>query len=73
MANKITVLSQLKACAEAARLFTSGLIVNLAETVSDALTELEQKKADKVEDKGTGKIYTLSMENGLIYLDDGED
>lgn len=49
MANKITVLSQLRACAEAAKIFTSGLIVKLAETVSEALSELDNTKADKGE------------------------
>lgn len=44
---KITLTEHLKACAEAAKNFTNGLIGQLAQTVADALEEVETVKADK--------------------------
>lgn len=44
---KITLLNHLKACAEAAKNFTNGLVGELAQSVTDALEEFETVKADK--------------------------
>ena len=44
---KITLLNHLKACAEAAKNFTNGLVGELAQSVTDALEEFESVKADK--------------------------
>lgn len=44
---KLTYLNHLKACAEAARNFTNGLVANLAQTVTEAMQEMEAAKADK--------------------------
>lgn len=44
---KITLLNHLKACAEAAKNFTNGLVGELAQSVTDALEEFELMKADK--------------------------
>ena len=40
-------LNHLKACAEAAKNFTNGLVGELAQSVTDALEEFESVKADK--------------------------
>ena len=44
---KLTYINHLKACAEAARNFTNGLVANLAQTVTEAMQEMEAAKADK--------------------------
>lgn len=44
---KLTLTEHLKACAEAAKNFTNGLVGELAQSVTDALVELETVKADK--------------------------
>ena len=44
---KLTYLNHLKACAEAAKSFTNGLVANLAQTVTEAMQEMEDVKADK--------------------------
>ena len=44
---KVTLTEHLKACAEAAKNFTNGLIGQLAQTVTEALEEFETVKADK--------------------------
>lgn len=44
---KITLLNHLKACAESAKKFTNGLVGELAQTVTEAMVELERVKADK--------------------------
>ena len=44
---KVTLTEHLKACAEAAKNFTNGLIGPLAQTVTEALEEFETVKADK--------------------------
>lgn len=47
--SKITVLEHLKACAEEAKDYTGGLVSKLAKTVTEAIEELEQAKADKAQ------------------------
>lgn len=44
---KLTYINHLKACAEAAMNFTNGLVANLAQTVTEAMQEMEAAKADK--------------------------
>ena len=44
---KMTRIEHLKACAEAAKRFTNGLVAELAQTVTDAMQEMEIVKADK--------------------------
>lgn len=44
---KLTYLNHLKACAEAAKSFTNGLVAKLAQTVTEAMQEMEDVKADK--------------------------
>ena len=43
----MTRIEHLKACAEAAKRFTNGLVAELAQTVTDAMQEMENVKADK--------------------------
>ena len=43
----MTRIEHLKACAEAAKRFTNGLVAELAQTVTDAMQEIETVKADK--------------------------
>ena len=45
--NKITVFEHLRACAEAAKNYASGLVGELAQTVTEAIGELESVKANK--------------------------
>lgn len=50
MANeKITLIGHLRRCAESARGFAASLIASLAETTSEALSEMDTVKADKSE------------------------
>ncbi len=44
---KLTLTEHLKACAEAAKNFTNGLVGELAQTVADAMNEINDVKADK--------------------------
>ena len=44
---KLTLTEHLKACAEAAKNFTSGLVGELATTVTEAMNEMNEVKADK--------------------------
>lgn len=46
--NKLTVLENLRACSEAAKKFAGELVATLAQTVTDAITEIENHKADKL-------------------------
>ena len=45
---KLTLTDHLKACAEAAKNFTSGLVGELATTVTEAMNEMNEVKADKL-------------------------
>lgn len=44
---KLTLTEHLRACAEAAKNFTNGLVAELAQTVTEAMQELETVKADR--------------------------
>lgn len=44
---KLTLTGHLQACAEAAKNFTNGLVAQLAQTVTEAMQEMESVKADK--------------------------
>ena len=44
---KVTLLSHLKACAEAAKNFANGLVASVAQAATEALEEMEKVKADK--------------------------
>mgnify|MGYP007112791864 FL=1 len=44
---KLTILNNLKACAEAAKKYTSSLVSELARTVTEAMEEMESVKSDK--------------------------
>ena len=45
--SKVTVIEHLKACALAAKQFAGGLVGDLAQTVTEAMSELDNLKADK--------------------------
>lgn len=45
--SKLSLKRHLQACAEKARDFTNGLVAELAQTVTDALTEFDEVKMDK--------------------------
>lgn len=45
--DKLTVFEHLRACAEAAKTYVSGLVGELAQTTVGAVEELESTKADK--------------------------
>lgn len=47
--SKLTVFEHLKACAEAAKSYATGLFGELAQTVTEAIGELESVKANKAE------------------------
>ena len=72
MATKITTLTHIKAVSNSVKNFVNSLVGHVAETTADAIEEVEGK-INKVQDVSTGITYTISMENGLVYLDDGED
>lgn len=44
---KVTLLSHLKSCAEAAKNFANGLVAGVAQAATEALEEMEKVKADK--------------------------
>ena len=44
---KLTLAEHLKACAVAAKNFTSGLVAELAQTTTEAMQEMDSVKADK--------------------------
>lgn len=46
---KLILTEHLQACAEAAKDFTNGLVAQLAQTVTEAIQEMETVKADKPE------------------------
>lgn len=96
--SKIAIFEHLRTCSEAAKKFTYGLVGELAQTVMEAMEEMESIKANKeelnvvrdalnekaasnhthdfsqlnIKDKSTNKNYTFSMDNGLVFLDDGD-
>ena len=47
MSRKITLVDHLKSCAQAAKVFAGGLIAELAQTVTEAIEEMDGAKADK--------------------------
>ena len=71
---KITLLNHLKACAEAAKNFTNGLVGELAQSVTDALEEFEAVKADKPSSEAitiptTGWVEDESVPAYPVYYD----
>lgn len=44
---KLTSIDHLKACAEAAKTFANGLVATLAQSVTEAMQEMDGEKADK--------------------------
>lgn len=71
MAKKNITLRHLMPILDAIKKFVNSLVGEVAGTTADAIEELEGK-LNRVEDKETGTVYTLSVENGRVYLDDGE-
>ena len=61
--NKITVFEHLRACAEAAKNYASGLVGELAQTVTEAIGELESVKAN-------GTFPVIGQEVTDAYLSD---
>lgn len=51
----VKAIDQLRSCAEAAKVFTKGLIGEIAGTVADVIEELTNEKADK----SCGITYTI--------------
>ncbi len=47
MSRKITLVDHLKSCAQAAKTFAGGLVAELAQTVTEAIEEMDGAKADK--------------------------
>ena len=47
MSRKITLVDHLKSCAQAAKTFAGGLVAELAQTVTEAIEEMDGTKADK--------------------------
>lgn len=47
MSRKITLVDHLKSCAQAAKTFAGGLVAELAQTVTEAIEEMDVTKADK--------------------------
>lgn len=45
--SKLTLLNHLKSCAELAKNFAGGLVAELAQTVTEAIEEMNETKADK--------------------------
>ena len=72
MAAKIATQEQLSLLSNAVKKFVNTLISQVTKNTTDAISKVEGK-INKIEDKSTGTTYTLSMENGLMYLDDGKD
>lgn len=68
MGKKLIELTHLKSGFEA----TKKLIYDITKSVIEAIEELNEKM-NKVKDKETGITYTISMENGSFFLDDGKD
>ena len=63
MPKKLIELSELKAS-----------VSKIKEYFDKKIKELEGKITNfTVKDKTTAKTYTLEMDNGLVYFDDGED
>lgn len=82
MDKKITTATHLKTVSTAIKKFVKSLVGEVAETAASAIEEVENKvdqivegKITKIEDKSTKEVYVLSMEDGLLYLDDekGDD
>lgn len=63
MSQKITTITQLKKALESVKQYVAATVKELEEKISSF----------HVSDKSTGKTYTLEMDNGLFYLDDGEE
>lgn len=71
---KLTLTEHLKACAEAAKNFTNGLVGELAQSVTDALEEFEAVKADKPSSEAitiptTGWVEDESVPAYPVYYD----
>ena len=72
MANKIITSEQLSAALSKIKSFVDGAITASSKTTTEAIKTVENK-INKIQDTSTGTTYTLSMENGLVYLDDGKE
>jgi len=62
---KLTLLGHLRACATAAKKFTSSIVANLAQSVADALEEIANVKADRIESPVFGNLVSMD-ENGNL-------
>lgn len=65
---KLTLTEHLKACAASAKNFTNGLVGELAQTVTDAMTEMDAVKADK-----SGAVSFLIPADGWNIDEAAED
>ncbi len=64
--SKIAIFEHLKTCSEAAKKFTSSLVGELATSVTAAITELEEVKADKSELKNHGHEAATTTKDGFM-------
>jgi len=70
--SKLTILNHLKACAEAAKRFTNKVLGELAQTVTEAIAELDANKVDKETGKGLStNDYTTTEKNKLSGIASG--
>ena len=72
MDKKITTVGNLKTISATIKKFVNRLIGEVAETAASAIEEVESK-INKIQDKGTGEVYSIMMEDGFVYLDDGKE
>lgn len=72
MASKIITLERLNKVSQSVKTYVNGLVSGVAKTSAEAIEEVEGK-INKLEDTGTGVTYTLGIENGIVFLDDGKE
>lgn len=72
MANKIITSEQLNKILGKIKSFVDNSITESTQTTAEAIQAVE-KKINKITDTSTDITYTLAIENGLVYLDDGKE
>ncbi len=72
MSRKITVVDQLKSCAQAAKDFTNGLVAELAAATTEAIEEMDDRITALDEKIGgfsyseADEMLTVPAENGTV-------
>ena len=64
---KLTAVGHLRACAETAKSFVSGLVAELAQTVSQALEEMEKR----AEAMGANAVVGVDVDYEVLGADNG--